>query len=227
MKVGLGVDRIDYTKGIPERLEALERMLEKYPEWVGKFCFIQIGVPSRIELEQYREVRNRTRARVERINERFGEAGRPAVVLIEANLDFRDLVPYYRLADLCAVTSLHDGMNLVAKEYVAASIDHEGTLVLSPFTGAARELERAWLASPYDREGMADTYHAALSEPREARRERMRVLRETVLRRNIFDWAIELLATIQRLNLRTPQVETAEPRERTADEARVTNRESV
>ena len=93
-----------------------------------------------------------------------GPAG-PTVHLIEANLDFRELVPYYRMADLCTVTSLHDGMNLVAKEYLAASPDLEGALVLSPFTGAARELERAWIASPYDREGLADAYHAALSEP--------------------------------------------------------------
>jgi trehalose 6-phosphate synthase len=224
MRVGLGVDRIDYTKGIPERLEAVDRMFEKYPEWVGRFCFLQVGVPSRIELDPYRELRQRVRARIDRINDRYARPDRPAAHLIEANLDFRELVPYYRLADLCAVTSLHDGMNLVAKEYVAATTDLEGSLVLSPFTGAARELERTWLASPYDREAMADAYHAALSEPAEARRERMRALRETVLRRNIFDWAIELLATAQRLTLRTPQAEAAEPRERPAEEVRVDNR---
>src|SRR5204862_246295 len=103
--------------------------------------------------------------------------------------DFRELVPYYRLADVCTVTSLHDGMNLVAKEYVAASPDLEGSLVLSPFTGAAKELERAWIASPYESGLLADAFHAALHEPAEARRERMAALRETVLRRNIYDWA--------------------------------------
>jgi trehalose-6-phosphate synthase len=227
-KVALGVDRMDYTKGIPERLEALERMLEKYPEWIGRLCFIQIGVPSRIELKEYREVLNRTRTIAERINVRFprrprrdgdsapGTDGYPpltarTVHLIEKNLDFRELVPFYRMADLCAVTSLHDGMNLVAKEYLAATPDLDGALVLSPFTGAARELERAWLASPYDPEAMADAYHAALSEPVEGRRERMRVLRETVLRRNIFDWAIEVFDTVERLTLRTPQGEAVEP----------------
>jgi trehalose 6-phosphate synthase len=235
--IGLGVDRMDYTKGIPERLEALERMLEKYPEWIGRLCFIQIGVPSRIELKEYRDVMNRTRALAERINLRFPR--RPlapsldrAVVpdadgehrhengilpprartvhLIETNLDFRDLVPFYRMADLCAVTSLHDGMNLVAKEYLAATSDLDGALVLSPFTGAARELERTWLASPYDREAMADAYHAALSEPLEARSERMKALRESVLRRNIFDWAIEVFDTLERLTLRMPQGEPSE-----------------
>ncbi|HVP14972.1 MAG TPA: trehalose-6-phosphate synthase [Terriglobales bacterium] len=208
-KLGLGVDRLDYTKGIPERLEALERMLEKHPEWQGRFGFVQIGVPSRIELREYRAVRTRTRALAERINRRFPRPGGPTVHLIEENLDFRALVPWYHTADLCAVTALHDGMNLVAKEYLAASPDLEGALVLSPFTGAARELERAWIASPYDREGLADTFHAALVEPEASRRERMGALRETVLRRNIFDWAIDVFDTALGLNLRTPAAEAA------------------
>jgi trehalose 6-phosphate synthase len=214
--VVLGVDRLDYTKGIPERLDAFHRLLEKHPEWIGKLCFIQIGVPSRIELEEYRAVLASTREQVERINRSFprpaGSGGAPAPTahLIVDSLDFRELVPYYRLADLCAVTSLHDGMNLVAKEYLAASPDLEGALVLSPFTGAARELERAWLASPYDRDGLADAYHEALREGAAARRERMAALRETVLRRNIFDWAIEVLDTTLDLDLRTPVAAGAE-----------------
>ncbi len=206
-KVGLGVDRLDYTKGIPERFEALERMFEKHPEWQGRFAFIQIGVPSRIELREYRNVQVRARRWAEDLNRRYPRAAGPTVHLIEANLDFRELVPYYRMADLCTVTSLHDGMNLVAKEYLAASPDLEGTLVLSPFTGAARELERAWIASPYDREGLADAYHDALSADPDARRERMAALRETVLRRNIFDWMLDVLDTIVGVNLRTPTQE--------------------
>jgi trehalose 6-phosphate synthase len=214
-RVGLGVDRLDYTKGIPERLEALERLFEKHPEWIGRFCFIQIGMPSRVELREYRAVLERTRERVRRINRRFprraagGRRPRPTVHLIEGQLDFRELLPFYRMADLCAVTSLHDGMNLVAKEYLAASPDLEGALVLSPFTGAARELERAWLASPFDCDGLAEAYHAALCEPAAPRRERMAALRETVLRRNIFDWAIDVFDTALGLNLRTPAAETA------------------
>jgi trehalose 6-phosphate synthase len=206
--VGLGVDRLDYTKGIPERLEALERMLEKYPEWRGRLCFVQIGVPSRIELSEYRAVRTRTRGLARRINARFPRPAGPTVHLVEENLDFRALVPWYRTADLCAVTALHDGMNLVAKEYLAASPDLEGALVLSPFTGAARELERSWIASPYDRDRLADALHDALTESVEARHERMAALRETVLRRNIFDWAIDVLDTAVGLSLQTP---TAEP----------------
>src|SRR5207249_10400229 len=124
-----------------------------------------IGVPARIELREYRAVQERMHVLAERINRRFPRRGGPTVHLIEATLDFGALVPWYRAADLCAVTSLHDGMNLVAKEYVAASTDLEGALVLSPFTGAARELERAWLASPYEPEGLAEAFHAALSAP--------------------------------------------------------------
>jgi trehalose 6-phosphate synthase len=210
VRVGLGVDRLDYTKGIPERLEALECLFEKHPEWIGKFMFIQIGVPSRIELREYRDVQKRTRKLSRRLNERFPRPGGPTVHLIEDNLDFRQLVPYYRIADVCAVTSLHDGMNLVAKEYLAATPDHEGALVLSPFTGAARELERAFLASPYDRDGMAETFHTALSETPESRRERMTALRETILRRNIYDWAIEVLDTSEALSLRRPATESVE-----------------
>jgi trehalose 6-phosphate synthase len=202
--VGLGVDRLDYTKGIPERFEALERLYQKHPERRGRFAFIQVAVPSRIELREYRDVQTRTRRWVQRINRRFPRPGGPTVHLIEGNLDFRELVPYYRMADLCTVTSLHDGMNLVAKEYLAASPDLDGALVLSPFTGAARELERAWIVSPYDREALADAYDAALSEPVEARRERMSALRETVLRRNIFDWTLEVLDAIVGMDLRTP-----------------------
>jgi trehalose-6-phosphate synthase len=207
-KVALGVDRLDYTKGIPERLEALERLFEKYPEWIGRMCYIQIGVPSRIELKEYRAVMVRAKALAQRINHRFPRPNGPTVHMVTANLDVPRLVPYYRMADLCTVTSLHDGMNLVAKEYLAASPDNDGALLLSPFTGAARELERAWIASPYDREGMADAWHAALCEAPDARRERMAALRETVLRRNIFDWAIEVLDTIQSLTLRTPAAES-------------------
>jgi trehalose 6-phosphate synthase len=213
--VGLGVDRLDYTKGIPERFDALERMFEKYPEWVGKLTYIQIGVPTRIELKEYRDVITRTRNAVRRINEKYprkpvrGIYGRDddrakTVHLIEKNHDFRDVVPYLKLADLCAVTSLHDGMNLVAKEYVAAKTDLDGALVLSPFAGAALELGRAWLVSPFDREALADTLHAALSEKPRARKHRMGALRESIARHNIFDWSIEVFDTVQRLSLRTP-----------------------
>ncbi len=209
-KVGLGVDRLDYTKGIPERLDAIETLLERHPEWIGRLAFIEIGVPSRIELDAYRAVQRRVRTATKRINERFPGPGGKTIHLIEESVDFRDLIPYYRMADLCAVTSLHDGMNLVAKEYLAASPDLTGALVLSPFTGAARELERAFIVSPYDRQGMAEAFHAALCETPDQQRERMTALRETVLRHNIYDWAIEVLDTFEELNLRKPMAEAVE-----------------
>jgi trehalose-6-phosphate synthase len=192
-RVGLGVDRLDYTKGIPERLEALERFYERYPWQRDRFAFIQVGVPSRIELEEYRAVGDATRDRVRRINRRFARGKRPIVHLLEDNFDFRELIPLYAMADVCTVTSLHDGMNLVAKEYVAASPDLAGQLILSPFTGAAREFESAWITSPYDCDALAQTLANALAEPDERGRERMALLRQAVLRRTIFDWAIDVL----------------------------------
>jgi trehalose 6-phosphate synthase len=135
-RIGVGVDRLDYTKGIVERLEALERLLSDHPRWRGRFVFVQVGVPSRVELPEYREVAHGVASKVARINRLYSRGERKAVVLMVGNHDFRDIVPLYKMADLCAVTSLHDGMNLVAKEFVAAKTDNEGMLVLSPFTGA-------------------------------------------------------------------------------------------
>jgi alpha,alpha-trehalose-phosphate synthase [UDP-forming] len=209
VRLALGVDRMDYTKGVPERLEALEFLLETHPEWVGRLAYAQIGVPSRIELAEYREVGERTRAVAARINARFPRRGGATVHLIETHLDFRALLPWYRAADLCMVTALHDGMNLVAKEYVAARTDDTGALLLSPFTGAARELERAWIATPYDRDGLAATLLAALHEPAEAAAARMHALRETVQRWNIHDWAIGVLDGLTGLHLITPAPEPA------------------
>jgi trehalose 6-phosphate synthase len=203
-RVVLGVDRLDYTKGLPERFAAYDRFMAKHPEWHGRVAFLQVGVPSRIELPEYRSVGDSVRSWTRVLDHRYPREAGPTAKLFEANLDFRDLVPLYRLADVCMVTSLHDGMNLVAKEYVAASPDLDGALVLSPFTGAAREFERAWIVSPYDQEALADTLAAALEASPEERRERMRLLRETVLRHNIFDWTLEVLDTIVGLGLRTP-----------------------
>lgn len=203
-RIVLGVDRLDYTKGIPERLEAFERLLERHPAWIGRLSYVQIAVPSRIDLPEYARVRRSVHEAVARINRRFVHSRGPTVHLIESHLDFGELVPYYRLADVCMVTSLHDGMNLVAKEYLAARTDLDGALVLSPFTGAARELDRAWIVSPYDREALSGALHEALSEPAEVRRERMTALREAVMRRNVFDWTLAWLDALVGLGLRGP-----------------------
>lgn len=213
-RVGLGIDRMDYTKGIPERLAALERFWELHPDQTARFRFVQVAVPSRIELEEYQAVAARVRELVNRINTRFAGDGPPLVHLIERNLDFPTLVPLYRMADLCMVTSLHDGMNLVAKEYVAARTDHGGALLLSPFTGVAREFPRSWIVSPFDRERLAETIAAALAEEPEARAARMKDLRAVVHRRTVYDWATEVLDTALHVDTERPAEAPATGRER-------------
>ncbi|HEU4723728.1 MAG TPA: trehalose-6-phosphate synthase, partial [Candidatus Eisenbacteria bacterium] len=200
-RVVLGVDRLDYTKGIPERLAAYERFLELNPEAAEETSFIQIGVPSRVDLAEYQSLGAEVEAGVARLNERFGGRRGRIVHLITQNLDFRELIPYYVLADVLAVTSLHDGMNLVAKEYVASRVNRDGVLILSPYTGAARELEHAIQVSPYDVEASAAAIARALAMPESEQAERMRSLREVVAARNIYDWASKMFRDIKRLHL--------------------------
>jgi len=200
-RVILGVDRLDYTKGIPERLDAFARFLEKYPDELERVAMLLIGVPSRVNLPEYQALGAAVEERIATINARFGAPGRTPVQLITANLDFRELMPYYVLADVLAVTSLHDGMNLVAKEYVAAKPDLDGVLVLSPYTGASRELDHALQVSPYDTERLAATFYRALHLSPEERASRMRALREVVASHNIYDWTRKLLRDVHRLHL--------------------------
>jgi trehalose-6-phosphate synthase len=200
-RVVLGVDRLDYTKGIPERLAAYERFLELHPEEAERTSFIQIGVPSRVDLPEYQALGASVEASVARINERYGGPRGRIVHLITRSLDFRELIPYYVLADVLAVTSLHDGMNLVAKEYVASRVNQDGVLILSPYTGAARELDHAIQVSPYDVEGSAAGLEEALAMSPLERAERMRSLREVVAARNIYDWASKIFRDVKRLHL--------------------------
>ncbi len=198
-KVGLGVDRLDYTKGIPERLDALERLFEKYPSYIGKLVFVQIGVPSRTHIEDYREVIERIEIKTEKINRRFGNGTWEPIKFLKGRKNFDDLIPFYRLSDFCIVSSLHDGMNLVAKEYVAASYDGHGVLLLSGFTGAARELEQATLINPYDTETFTESLREALEMPAEEQRRRLDRMRTTVAENNIYSWAQEILTNVVRL----------------------------
>ncbi len=200
-KVVLGVDRLDYTKGIPERLAAYEHLLATRPELAESVSFVQIGVPSRVDLPEYRALSDLVEETAARLNRRFGAPGRPVVHLIMRNLGFRDLIPYYVLADVAVVSALHDGMNLVAKEYVAAKVDLDGALVLSPFTGAARELDQAIQASPYDAEALAGAIGRALTLPPEERARRMNGMREVVAAQNIYDWATKILRDARQLHL--------------------------
>ncbi len=199
--LGVGVDRIDYTKGIIERLRAIERFLEKYPEFIGKFTFVQIGAPSRTLIKRYRDLVSEIDEAAEKINWRFRTKDWTPVVLLKEHLSREKIRVFYSAADLCMVTSLHDGMNLVAKEFVAARDDADGVLILSQFAGASRELHDAVMVNPYNVEEMAEAIRSALTMKREERAERMRNMRETVGERNVYYWAGDLIATLARLRV--------------------------
>lgn len=198
-KLILGVDRLDYTKGIPERLEAFDRLLDSHPEYLGSVKLVQIGVPSRTGLEDYQQVVSSIENRCTALNKRYAQDGWEPVLFLKGHQDFNTLLPYYRLADVCVVSSLHDGMNLVAKEFVAASSNDRGVLVLSRFTGAARELEQALMVNPYDTASFAETLHQALTMPSEEQKARLERMREVVAENNIFSWAQAILNDVIRL----------------------------
>ena len=200
--LAIGVDRLDYTKGIVERFEAVERMLELHADMIGRFTLVQIAAPSRSSLEQYQMLETRVRAMAERINLRFASAGGPPILLKIAQHDSNEVSRYYRAADVCLVTSLHDGMNLVAKEFIAARDDELGVLVLSQFTGAARELHEALIVNPYHVEQSAAALHQALVMPALEQRERMRSMRSLVRDFNVFRWAGHMLLDAARLRRR-------------------------
>ena len=180
--LGVGVDRLDYTKGIEERLLAVERLLERAPSLRGRFSFVQLAAPSRTVIPRYRQLAESVDEIAARVNERFGSGGYRPVILKRAHHEPPTVFRYYRAADVCYVSSLHDGMNLVAKEFVAARDDEQGVLVLSHFTGAARELTEALSVNPYDLEEASAALEAALAMPKEEQRDRMRAMR-TLARR--------------------------------------------
>ncbi|HVZ44787.1 MAG TPA: trehalose-6-phosphate synthase [Ramlibacter sp.] len=198
-RIAVGIDRFDYTKGILERLNAVDRMLEKHPEWRDRFTFVQVAAPSRGVLEEYQAFRTRIEQVAQRINAKFG---RPVVQLLVQHHDRDEVNKLYRAADVCLVTSLHDGMNLVCKEFIAARDDEQGVLVLSRFAGAARELPEALVVNPYHVEETADALYQALSMPPAEQRERMASLRATVREFNVFRWAGRMLSDAARLRLR-------------------------
>jgi len=199
---GVGVDRLDYTKGILERFAAVERLLELEPRWVGRFAFVQIAAPSRSSIEEYQSLDARVRAAAERINGRFGTHAYQPIVLKVEHHDADQVYAYYRAADVCFVSSLHDGMNLVAKEYVAARDDERGALVLSQFTGAARELAEALIVNPYDTEQCAAALRMALDMPPDEQRSRMRRMRSLVQEFNVYRWAGRMLLDAARVRQR-------------------------
>jgi alpha,alpha-trehalose-phosphate synthase [UDP-forming] len=203
--LGVGVDRLDYTKGIPERFRGIERFLEKYPSYQGRFTFVQIGAPSRIHIGRYQGLIEEVESEVERINRRFQARRWKPILFLKRHHDHHEIEPFYRFADLCLVTSLHDGMNLVAKEFVASRVDGSGALILSVFTGASRELQDALIVNPYDIEQLADAIRRAIEmNPRE-RRDRMRRMRRIVKQQNIYRWAASLIGAMSEIRLEAPE----------------------
>ncbi len=199
--LGVGVDRLDYTKGILERFSAVERFFEKYPRYQGQFTFVQIGAPSRSHLKRYHDLEAEIEAEAGRINWRFQKDKWRPIVLLNRQHSHKEIEPYYKAADLCLVTALHDGMNLVAKEFVAARNDENGVLILSIFTGAARELRDALQVNPYDLDQTAEAIRTALEMDPDEKQSRMQHMRRAIREHNIYQWAGNLITELCELRL--------------------------
>jgi trehalose 6-phosphate synthase len=198
--VAIGVDRIDYTKGLIERVESVGRFLEKNPEYIGKFTLLQIGSPSRTRIQAYRSFHEELQASVDQVNRRFSskESGYLPIILLPIHHEWEEIQKFYQLGDLCMVTSLHDGMNLVAKEYVWCQKPEKGTLILSQFTGASRELTEAFIVNPYSIEEMADAIAASLKLSESERTIRMKAMRDKIQQHDAIHWASSLISSLQK-----------------------------
>jgi alpha,alpha-trehalose-phosphate synthase [UDP-forming] len=226
--LALGVDRLDYTKGIIERLSALEELFEENPQHRERLTLVQIAAPSRTRIPSYAELRARVDETVERINWRFQTAHWKPIVLIERQCSHSEVKRWYQAADVCLVTSLHDGMNLVAKEYVAARDDEDGVLVLSKFTGAAVELRDALIVNPYDIRGVAAAINTGLEMNRAERRQRMQRMRRQVMEHNIYLWAASVLGDLRELRLEdTDDIEVSRAESRSGKVPEVAGRRSA
>ncbi len=202
VQIGVGVDRLDYTKGILERFMAVERMLELYPNLQGKFTFIQIAAPTRSAITQYQHFESDVRELARKINQRFSTDNYQPIILLVQHHEPPEVFQYFRGSDLCFVSSLHDGMNLVAKEYICARDDEQGVLILSQFTGAAKELPEAVVVNPYNIDQCASALATALNMPISEQKERMRNLRAHVQENNVFRWAGKMLMDAARMRQR-------------------------
>jgi trehalose-6-phosphate synthase len=206
MKVLLSVGRMDYTKGIVERLQGLDILLARHPEWIGKVVLLEIGIPSRTRISRYRFLQEEIESLATQINRKYRTGNWKPIHLIRDHQDSAMLSSFYRMADVCLVTSLHDGMNLVAKEFVAARGDGRGVLMLSQFTGAARELGQAVIINPYAVDDLADSLHQALVMPPEEQAARLERLRAAVREHNVYRWAGKLLDEAARVELAASEV---------------------
>jgi trehalose 6-phosphate synthase len=199
--LGVGVDRLDYTKGILERFQAVESFLERHPRYQGKFTFVQIGAPTRSHIQRYADFQREAEGEAARINERFRQGKWRPIVLLTRQHSHKEVHRYYSAAHVCMVTALHDGMNLVAKEYVAARQDERGTLILSRFTGAARELRDSIIVNPYDTEATGQAIAQALEMDVSEVVDRMQRMRKSVKEHNIYWWAASLIGDLCDLRL--------------------------
>jgi trehalose 6-phosphate synthase/phosphatase len=186
--VGIGVDRLDYSKGIAERIRAIHLFLAKYPDYRGRFTFIQIAVPSRTKIKEYNDLKQNIERMIEEINAEFGTREWTPIIYQSTNIPHKDLVNYYRLADMAIVSSIVDGMNLVAKEYIASQADEKGVLILSEFVGAVAELDQAIIINPFDIEHFADMIRKGIEMPEAEKKRRMQKMRAYVHTHNIYDW---------------------------------------
>ena len=194
--LGIGIDRIDYTKGIMERLNAIDTLLEDQPQYRRRLVFVQVGVPSRTAIQDYHALDQSVSARIEEINMRWSRGTWRPILFVHRHVDQEALIALHQMADFCIVSSLHDGMNLVAKEFVASRNDNDGVLILSRFTGAARELGDALLINPFAPDEIAAAIHGAIEMPAGERRRRMRRMRGAVAGHNIYRWAGKILQSL-------------------------------
>jgi alpha,alpha-trehalose-phosphate synthase [UDP-forming] len=207
--LGVGVDRVDYTKGILERFRGIERFLENFPAYLNRFSFIQIGAPSRTDIPRYRQFLEEVGDEASRINARFQSGRWKPIVFLQRHHSHQEIARFYRAASVCLVTSLHDGMNLVAKEFIAARDDNRGVLILSSFTGAAQELRDALLINPYDVDQLSRSIGQALEMDEAQQQDRMARMRKIVLEHNVYRWAANLISDLTEIRVQPAQREEA------------------
>jgi trehalose 6-phosphate synthase len=201
-RLAVGIERFDYTKGILDRMRSIDILLSTRPEWRGKFSFVQVATPTRSKLASYSTLQAEALALAEDINARHGRDGYKPIRLVVRHHEPAEVFELFRAAHRCIVSSLHDGMNLVAKEFVASRDDEQGVLILSTFAGASRELTEALLVNPYDTQAMAESLHAALLMPSEEQAERMHLMRQQVRDQNVYRWAGRMLIDADRIRQR-------------------------
>jgi trehalose 6-phosphate synthase len=209
IRLGVGIERFDYTKGILDRMRSIDRFFSAYPQWARRFAFVQVAAPTRSKLSTYLDLQKEARALADEINARHGDKDHQPIRLLIQHYEPDQVFELFRAADLCIVSSLHDGMNLVAKEFVAARDDEQGVLILSNFAGASRELSEALIVNPYDAHAMADAIQRALTMPEAEQRARMQVMRDIVRVRNVYRWAGQMLLDAAQLRKRQEVIRIA------------------